>query len=200
MVLEYLDDEIISGILNKDDAALEYIYNKYYPMIQHLITSNSGNDEDAKDIFQEAVIVIFKKIKLGNFKLTSTFKTYLYSICKNIWLKELERRKYKFENIENIDTDIIIDDSLENIDEYITDTRKRLFQRYFATLSQDCQKVLILFLKNLSLKEIANIMGYKSDKYAKKRKYQCKEILFERIQADPKFKEGLYDESDYENL
>lgn len=189
--MEYSDKEIIRGLLIKDDSVLEYIYHKFLPMIKFYITSNSGSDDDARDIFQESVIVIFKKVNEENFVLSSTFKTYLYSICKHIWLKELAKRKNRAVELVGDDVEFINIPDIE-IDEYITDARKRIFQRNFIKLSQDCQKVLMLFLKKLSLREIAEVMGYKSEKYAKKRKYQCKENLVDRIQADPLY----YDETE----
>jgi RNA polymerase sigma factor (sigma-70 family) len=182
--LEYSDNDILKGILLKDDTTLEYIYDKYLPMVKFYICSNNGSEEDARDIFQESVIIIFKKVECDSLVLTSSFQTYLYSICKHIWLKELNKRKIRAEDLVGDDNEFINIPEIE-IDEYITDSRKRIFQRNFAKLSQDCQKVLILFMKKFSLREIAEIMGYKSENYAKKRKYQCKETLLERVQSDP---------------
>jgi len=187
----YNDDEIIKGILHKDDAVMEHLYLKYLPMVKFFVCSNSGNEDDANDVFQEAVIVLFRKISEGDLVLTSSFKTYLYSVCRNIWLKELVRRKGRSEDLMETNAEIV-DSASVDVDEYLTTERAKLFQRHFINLSQDCQKVLVLFLRNrLSLKEIARIMGYKSEKYAKKRKYQCKETLMERIQADPTYKDTL---------
>jgi hypothetical protein len=106
-----------------------------------------------------------------------------------MWLKQLEKKKYKGEEIydENM-TDSRVDN--ENIlDQIETNERFRLYQKYFKQLNEDCQKVLELFLNKVPLREIAEIMGYSSEKYAKKRKYICKEILINNIQKDPKYKE-----------
>jgi hypothetical protein len=70
----------------------------------------------------------------------------------------------------------------------------RLYQQHFLTLNDDCQKVLLLFMKKLSLKEIAVEMGYKTEKYAKTRKYLCKEELKKRIINDPKCHKFLSDD------
>ncbi|HRS54452.1 MAG TPA: sigma-70 family RNA polymerase sigma factor [Bacteroidales bacterium] len=194
---EYSDIEILNGISNKDEKILEYLYDRYLPMIRFYITSNSGNEDDAWDIFQEAVVIILKKNKNKDLELTSSFKTYFYAICKNIWLKELSKRKFKAENyIEETELSYNLVD--EKIEEYITDFKVRLFQRSFVKLSKDCQKVLILFFKKISLKDIAKIMGYKSEKYAKKRKYQCKERLVEIIQSDPLYKESILEDFNFD--
>lgn len=62
----------------------------------------------------------------------------------------------------------------------------RLVQLHFLSLNEDCQKILRLFMKDVSLREIGNIMGFKTEKYAKTRKYMCKEELKKRIADDPR--------------
>lgn len=49
--------------------------------------------------------------------------------------------------------------------------------------------LLRLFLKQISLKEIAEIMGFSTEKYAKLRKFLCKEELKRRILSDPEYKQ-----------
>ena len=70
-----------------------------------------------------------------------------------------------------------------------------LYQKHFNTLSTDCQKLLQLFFEKVPLKEIAGLMGYKSEKYAKKRKFKCKELLVNRIKQDTEFKKILEDDT-----
>jgi hypothetical protein len=50
-------------------------------------------------------------------------------------------------------------------------------------------------MKDVSLRDIASIMGYKTEKYAKTRKYLCKEELKRRIATDPRYSKFLYDMS-----
>lgn len=186
--MHYIEESLLEGIRLNDTDTLEYIYKKFYPSVKTFIVLNSGNDDDAKDIFQESIIVIFRRLKDESFTITCSFKTYIFSISKNLWLKELERRKIERNKIhynEGFDTsDCDIDEpvSTEKFDRY------KLYQTHFLSLSKDCQKVLRLFLDKVPLKEIASIMGYASEKYAKKRKYQCKEMLIKRITNDPYYK------------
>ena len=186
--MHYIEESLLEGIRLNDTDTLEYIYKKFYPSVKTFIVLNSGNDDDAKDIFQESIIVIFRRLKDESFTITCSFKTYIFSISKNLWLKELERRKIERNKIhynEGFDTsDCDIDEpvSTAKFDRY------KLYQTHFLSLSKDCQKVLRLFLDKVPLKEIASIMGYASEKYAKKRKYQCKEMLIKRITNDPYYK------------
>ena len=184
---KYKVEEILEGIRRNDVEILQFVYKSFYPYVKFFITSNSGNEDDAQDIFQEAIIVIFKKLKEKQLVISCTFKTYLYSVCRLLWLKQLEKRKNKNEqSIEN-ENHIELSDEMHEMSEETE--RFRLYQAYFAKLGADCKKVLELSLDKVSLREIAKIMGYKSEKYAKKRKYQYKEKLIKEIKSDPKFKE-----------
>ena len=69
--------------------------------------------------------------------------------------------------------------------------KKRIFQRNFLLLSENCQKILMMFIEDKSFEEIADEMGFKNRQYAIKRKYECTKTLYERIQSDPEFKSLL---------
>jgi DNA-directed RNA polymerase specialized sigma24 family protein len=76
------DSEIVLGILNNSEIVLKRLYTTYFPMILQLIINNNGDEDDAKDIYQEAIIVLYNKIKSGEFELSSKLKTYIYSVCR----------------------------------------------------------------------------------------------------------------------
>ena len=190
----YTDEAIIDGLKRQDSLIIRYVYKEYYPTIKFLITTNSGTDTDAEDVFQDALVVLYRKIARENLVLTSSFKTFLYSICRNLWLQRLDRRVFRNEFLELEDLGELQDISYSEQPE--DDQEKyRLFQQHFFRLGDDCQKVLKLFMNKTSLKEIADIMGFKTEKYAKTRKFMCKEKLKNSIINDPNFKKYL---SDYE--
>lgn len=190
----YTDDAIIEGLKKRDNGIIRYVYKEYYPTIKFLITTNSGTETDAEDVFQDALVVLYRKIARENLVLTSSFKTFLYSICRNLWLQRLDRRVFSNEFLELEDLSELQDNfNLEQPDE--DQEKYRLFQQHFLRLNHDCQKILRLFMGKTSLKEIAEIMGFKTEKYAKTRKFMCKEKLKNSIINDPFFKKYL---SDYE--
>ena len=81
------DSEVILGILNDSKGTLEGIYKAYFPMVLQLVMTNSGSEDDAKDVFQESIIVLYDKVKAGSFELNSKLKTFLYSVSRRLWLK-----------------------------------------------------------------------------------------------------------------
>lgn len=188
----YTDEAIIDGLKNRDSGVIRFVYKEYYPTIKFLITTNSGTETDAEDVFQDALVVLYRKIARENLILTSSFKTFLYSICRNLWLQRLDRRVFSnefldMENLSEIQDTPYAGQPDEELEKY------RLFQQHFFRLGEDCQKILRLFLKKVSLKEIADIMGFKTEKYAKTRKFMCKEKLKNSILNDPSFKKYLTD-------
>jgi RNA polymerase sigma factor (sigma-70 family) len=187
-MVKYSNDELLNGIINNDNLVLQHIYKNFFYKVNLYIKQNSGGDDDANDIFQEAIIVIYRKLKDKSLVLNCAFETYLYSVCKILWYKQLAKRKSN-QNIALDSTSIEIEDYDQDIAEVAEKNEKyRLYQKHFQLLGKDCQKLMQLFLDNVSLKQIAQIMGYKSEKYAKKRKYKCKEYLVASIKQDPDFK------------
>jgi RNA polymerase sigma factor (sigma-70 family) len=186
----YTDDAIIDGLKKRDSLIIRYVYKEYYPTIKFLITTNSGTETDAEDVFQDALVVLYRKIAKENLILTSSFKTFLYSICRNLWLQRLDRRVFSNEFLDMEDLSELQEfSSSEQADE--EHEKYRLFQQHFFRLSEDCQKILKLFMSKVSLREIAEIMGFKTEKYAKTRKFMCKEKLKNSIINDPNFKKYL---------
>lgn len=188
----YTDEAILDGLKKRDSGIIRHVYKEFYPTIKFLITTNSGAETDAEDVFQDALVVLFKKIAKEDLILTSSFKTFLYSICRNLWLQRLDRRVFSnefldMEDLNELQDNLYIEQPEEEHEKY------RLFQQHFLKLSEDCQKILHLFLGKTSLKEIAEIMGFKTEKYAKTRKFMCKEKLKNSIINDPNFKKYLAD-------
>ena len=72
-MLHFTDESIVEGIRSRDSSIIKYVYKEYYPIIKFLITTNSGSDSDAEDIFQDALIILYKKILEENLVLTSSF-------------------------------------------------------------------------------------------------------------------------------
>lgn len=192
----YSDEQILNGILRHDNLILQYIYKQYYYKVNMFVKRNSGTEDDANDVFQEAIIVIYRKLKESDLMFgTSSFQGYLFSVCRFLWLKQLESRRIEQEKINDslpFQEDVYDDNLVELVDK---NERYGLYQKHFKSLSTDCQKLMQLFFEKVPLSEIAKIMGYKGEKYAKKRKFNCKELLINRIKQDTEFKKILEDDT-----
>lgn len=185
-MIHYSDEAIVEGLRLRSDYIIHFVYREYFPIIKYLVTENTGSDEDAEDIFQDGLIIIYKKITDNQLTLTSSFKTYMYSVCRNLWLQKLNKRKTVMEKMSDVEDYIDLPEDIMNEISNEEVELHRLVQLHFLSLNEDCQKILRLFMKDVSLREIGNIMGFKTEKYAKTRKYMCKEELKRRIASDPR--------------
>ena len=182
----YTTRDIIEGIKKHDSNVLTFIYNKYYSEIRQFVLRNSGKEEDAQDVFQESIIVLYRQLKKKKLVLTCTISTYIFSLSKYIWLNQLNRRKPDVNSEYDIDENIEYDDEFERI---VAENEKyKLYQFHFQKLPKECQKLLKLHFDNKSIKEVAHEMEF-TENYAKKRKYTCKKLLIKNVINDPKFKE-----------
>lgn len=166
------DNEIIEQIKVGDERSLDYLYQKYYSMMTKLVIRNSGTEDEAKDIYQDALIVFWQKVKNDQLVLTSKISTYLYSICQNLWRKELVRKKrLSYETTEgNTSMDFDKEERIEIVNKSV------------QALGDTCRKVLsYYYFDNMSMSEIAEKLGFANADTAKTKKYKCKKELDKMI-------------------
>ena len=180
------DKALIQGIRNHESPVLQHVYDTYYPIIEGYIVHNQGSREQARDIFQEAMIVVYNKVKLGELELTCKFGTYLYAICKKMWIQE--RKKYLLRNEKLRRQAMMVQDPGPADDPLLQNHLNHLFNKHFGDLSDDCQKILSMYFNNFSVEDIRTAMNYKNLHHTADRKYRCKKSLVKRIVNDPLFK------------
>lgn len=177
------EDFYLNGIAQNNFEVLQQIYRESLPEVRRYVTKNSGTAEDARDIFQEAIVIIFNKVSKQELVLTTRFHVYLFSICRRLWLKQLKKNWHKEVSFEPENE---YEDG-DDIAEAMLKSRKwTLFNKYFQKLSEECQQALKLLFNGVSSKEIAQKMGYSED-YAKRKKYKCKIQLTEMVRNDPEY-------------
>jgi RNA polymerase sigma factor (sigma-70 family) len=170
------DSEIILGILNNSKDSLNRLYKSYFPAALQLILRNSGNEDDAKDVFQEAVIVLYNKVKSGKFELNSKLNTFLYSVCRRLWLKRLKQQSRYAGNIKDFEEFIPVDDDLLRYDEQ--DTKFKQMDAALNLLGEPCKTIIEdFYMNNQSMQDICNKFGYTNTDNAKTQKYKCLQRL-----------------------
>ena len=179
------NEEILLGIKSGDDSVAEYVYKRYFPQIQSYIIKNSGNPQIAKDIFQEAYISLHLKCRKENICLKCEFGTYFYSFCKNLWYKELDRKKRhrsKLNVVKEKEEEYgMLEKDIHQTEEY------RIYLDHFAMLVKKCQELLRYYFNRMSFDEIASRMKYENANQARKRKHKCLQQLLESIRSDIRY-------------
>ncbi len=171
------DSEVVLGILNNSDSVLRRLYVAYFPMILQLVINNNGNEDDAKDIYQEAIIVLYNKIKAGDFELSSKLKTYIYSICRRLWLKRLSQLNRYAGDIKDFE-DYIPANNDESEQSSDRDIQFKKMQNALQQLGEPCKTIMEdFYINNRSMQEICERFGYTNADNAKTQKYKCLQRL-----------------------
>jgi RNA polymerase sigma factor (sigma-70 family) len=181
-VAYYFDELIVSEIRKKNDVALRELYKTHYPMIVHLICSNSGTEQEAKDIYQEAIMAFYERVQQPAFTLTCKIKTYLYAVCRRLWLKKLAEKKRFNGSIDEAESFLGIETEMVDILE--KEKRLRRMGSSLDGLGEPCRSIIEdFYINDLSMEDISAKFGYTNADNAKNQKYKClqrlKKIFFE---------------------
>ena len=163
---------IFKSIGNNDKAAIEAVYKENYGLIQQFVVNNNGNEDDARDIFQEAMMVLYEKARLPEFELTCQIRTYLYSVCRRLWLKKLQHSRRIETRVENFDKIVQVEDDIEEHDklnlQYLT------MRTAMGKIGEPCKSLIEAFyVHKKNMLEIAGFFGYTNADNAKNQKYKC---------------------------
>ncbi|MFN0289989.1 RNA polymerase sigma factor [Pedobacter helvus] len=170
------DREVVLGILNNSVDALNKLYVAYFPMVLQFILNNNGDEDDAKDVYQEAIIVLYNKIKSGSFELSSKLKTYIYSVSRRIWLKKLAQHSKKSSNIADFEDVLAVEEDLEQHEH--KDMQFDKMKVALESLGEPCKTIIEdFYINNQSMQDICEKFGYTNADNAKTQKYKCLQRL-----------------------
>lgn len=163
---------LLKGLALNDRKSVETIYKLYYNMVQTLIINNNGSADDARDIFQETVIVLYEKAKTGSFELTAQLKTYVYSVSRRLWLKKLQQQQKYLPNVAGLDETVPVDEEVESHGQRHSEFQ--VMEKALLHLGEPCRSLIEAFyLQKRSMTEIAGHFGYTNADNAKNQKYKC---------------------------
>lgn len=164
--------DLLTGLAANDTNAIETIYRENFAIIRSFIVKNNGYPDDAYDIFQEAMIVLFENVKTGSFNLTCQLQTYLYSICKRLWLKKLQKQNRYNPSFDTLEEVVPVEDEMEWHKK--KDEEFRIMEGALKKIGEPCKSLLEAFyIEKKSMPEIAESFGYTNADNAKTQKYKC---------------------------
>ncbi len=166
------DQELLKGLGQNDKKSIEAIYRLNYSMIQTFVLNNNGSVDDARDIFQEAMVVLYEKSKATTFSLNCQIKTYLYSICRRLWLKRLQQLNKFSTQVENLEETVAVEEEIEEHEKVNNDFI--LMEHAMSKIGEPCKSLLdAYYLQKKNMLEIAGEFGYTNADNAKTQKYKC---------------------------
>jgi len=172
---------LLEGLAVNDKKAVEAIYRDNYNMVQALIINNNGSADDAKDVFQEAMIVLYENVRSGTFELNCQIKTYVYSVARRLWLKRLQQLSRYSPPVESLEQVVPVEDEIEEHEK--RNSEFEMMDKAISSLGEPCKSLLeAYYLQKQNMQVIAANFGYTNADNAKNQKYKClmrlKKIFF----------------------
>jgi RNA polymerase sigma factor (sigma-70 family) len=171
------EEQLLAEFAMGDRAATERIYKQHFKIINGWILKNGGSTDDAADVFQEAMMVMYEKAQAEDFRLQCKIGTYVFAISKNLWLKKM-REEDRLPSVLIKDTgnedgpDAAYEDDLN-----LHIEKEAHFEQLGSALEQlgePCRSLLKAFYEqNKTMQEISADFGYTNPENAKTQKYKC---------------------------
>lgn len=176
------NQEIIDAIQNgQNTKVLNHLYETALPQIVKFICSNNGDEDEAKDIFQDAVVSLFTTVKLGKFEQGKEVNGFLFFVSRNMWINRVKRKNRQYD-ISKIHMPMSEENALAVI---ITKDKEDVIDKFMSMMGSKCKQLLkYVIYDNLSMKEIAKLMNFAGETVAKNAHYRCKQKMMDLLGSD----------------
>jgi RNA polymerase sigma factor (sigma-70 family) len=166
------EQTLLKGLAQNDKISIESIYRENYSAIQSFVLNNNGSVDEARDIFQEAMIVLYEKSRLPSFSLNCQLRTYLYSVCRRLWLKRLQQLGKFTSQLDSLEDIVGVEEELEDHEKKNDDFI--LMEHAMAKIGEPCKSLLdAYYMQKKNMQDIASEFGYTNADNAKTQKYKC---------------------------
>jgi RNA polymerase sigma factor (sigma-70 family) len=187
VIIESSEKQLLKGLARNDKKAVETIYKQNYNMVQSMIVNNNGTIDDARDVFQESMIVLFENAKSPTFELNCQIKTYVYSVARRLWLKRLQQLKKYGGEVDNIAEVVPVEEEVEAHEQ--RNAEFQVMEKALLNLGEPCKSLLeAYYMQKKSMTDIAGSFGYTNADNAKNQKYKClirlKKLFFSKYKND----------------
>jgi DNA-directed RNA polymerase specialized sigma24 family protein len=150
------------------------LYKKAFPQVAKYVSRMEGSFDEAKDIFQDAMVIYYEKLVSTPVALHTNEQAYLLGIAKHLWAKRF-RENVQYSPLDAFGNDMMMDE------EEMQPSPAKLFH-YLETAGQKCMEILKAFYyDNLHIDKIAELFGYSGTRSATVQKYKCMEKVRETI-------------------
>ncbi len=176
----------VKAIKENDEGVLKLFYQDNYPKVETYVLNNSGTTDEARDIYQEAFIAVWRNIKLDRFSAqnSTSLEGYLYQVAKNKWLDHLRTTKRN-----KLLAPLQITEAPNQIEETLSLSEREQqqlnsIQTNLKLLGKNCREILNRFYyQKQSIDKISKAMNW-TNATAKNNKYRCLQSLRELLKLN----------------
>jgi RNA polymerase sigma factor (sigma-70 family) len=170
---KYTDQQLLGDIRSvapeANNRAFAFLYRQYLEPFRHFVRNHGGGADETKDLFQEGIIIFYKKTKAGEEIGYPT--TFFFSVCKNLWLDRARQKANRDRIARELPPELAAPDDLEAA---LEAERDAALMGLLGTLGEGCREMLLgFYYEKKSMQELAGEMGYASEAVAKNKKANC---------------------------
>lgn len=178
------ENDRLQNLAEGRKEVIKELYLSVFPKVSGFIMKNNGNQLDAEDIFHKVLLQLIARYKVNAFMIEGSFEAYIFSACRNLWRRELNKQKRIVTNDKVIELSNEADDmTMATLEQ----EKWELFQEKLAELSDNCKRLLELFFQKVPYKDIVSKLGYNSDNVVRQRIFNCKSQLTKLIKKDSRY-------------
>lgn len=188
---EFSSDEVATGLINHDAAVLEYLYASNYPFVESWILKNNGSRDDAKDVFQDALVAVWMNVKNGKYHSNGVaFGTYLKQVARNKWIDRLRSKEFKSTG-RVYDENALHDQADHDREAQEQEERFQYLEGLYQNLGQKCKQILKgFYFDKKSLAELGDDLGH-DEQSMRTMKYRCMQKLKEMHRKNERSRQRL---------
>ncbi|WP_459210444.1 RNA polymerase sigma factor [Aquimarina rhabdastrellae] len=174
----------LEALINRDSRKIKKLYEECFPKVERFLLMNKGTSYDAEDIFQKALLQITVRYQKERFVIKSSFEGYLFTVCRNLWRRELNANKKWVTDNEVI---ALNEEEFDLATALVEQKRWELFAEALEVISENCKKVLKMFFNRIPYARMVEELGYNSETVARQRVFKCKAKLTQLIKKDKRY-------------
>ncbi|MEL6811421.1 MAG: sigma-70 family RNA polymerase sigma factor [Bacteroidota bacterium] len=178
-------NQILEHLVNGDSRVVSGLYDRVFPKVVSFVKNNRGTYSDAEEVFQDALYQIIVRAKVKKFEIKSSFEAYLFTVCKNLWFKELNKKKKEVRNDGVFELKEKDDETIEAI---LSQERWELFEEMLLKLTEKCKELLKDYFNKVPYHIIVDKFSYASENAAFQRVFKCKKQLMRLVKADVRYR------------
>ncbi len=163
---------MLRALSHNDKAVVEQLYREHFGLVQKLVIHHNGTDDDAKDVFQEAMVVLYEKSRSSNFEINCQISTFLYAVSRRLWFKKLQQNSRYERNANGVENTVYVEEDLGVHEK--RNAELAMMEKAMNGIGEPCKSLLRAFyIEKRNMQDIAADFGYTNADNAKNQKYKC---------------------------
>lgn len=173
--MEVLELAVHTSLKTEREKRFEELYEVAFPAVAAFVSKMNGSFQDAKDIFQDALVIYFEKSTDPKFRIASLPERYILGIAKHLWIGKFKEDRKKI----SLDT---LESTISIPADFFPSIHSIKILQFLENTGKKCMDLLRgFYYEKLTMKEMTRSLGYSNEHSVTVQKYKCLEKIRESI-------------------